>query len=140
MHDHSPDDDAESVRRLFEIVSRTENPLVPRAAEFTTMRVTLPPGSPGAPPHRHSSAVFGYVVRGVLRFEIEGLRERVVAAGGSFWGPGGDVIHYQEANNLDDGETAFVVMTFVAPGQPILTPVGETEIRDRLPRRVSRTE
>jgi hypothetical protein len=43
-------------------------------------------------------------------------------------------------NNLDDGETASVVMTFIASGRPMPTPVGETEVRDRLRRRVSRTE
>ncbi len=31
----------------------------------------------------------------------------------TFWEPGGDVIHYQDGNNLADAPTRFVVVMFV---------------------------
>ena len=56
-------------------------------------------------------------------FELEGDPERVVRAGDTFWEPGGDVIHYQDGNNLADPQTRFVVTMFAVPGQPMLIPV-----------------
>ena len=35
------------------------------------VHVTLPPGSPGSPPHRHSGPAFGYVVEGEMIFELD---------------------------------------------------------------------
>jgi hypothetical protein len=29
-----------------------------------TVRIELPPGDPGSPPHRHSGPVFGYMLEG----------------------------------------------------------------------------
>ncbi len=36
---------------------------------------------------------------------------------GSFWEPGGDVIHYQAANNLADRWSRFVVVMMCAQGE-----------------------
>ncbi|MFD0473762.1 hypothetical protein ACFQ0B_40020 [Nonomuraea thailandensis] len=38
-------------------------PPAPEGAEAMTLLVTLPPNSPGAPPHRHSGPAYGYVVK-----------------------------------------------------------------------------
>jgi hypothetical protein len=35
---------------------------IPVPAEVMTATVELPPGDPGAPPHRHSGPVFGYML------------------------------------------------------------------------------
>ena len=81
-----------------------------------TVRIDLPPGDPGSPPHRHSGPVFGYMLEGEMIFELEGEPERVIRAGEAFWKPGGDVIHYQAANNLADRWSRFVVVMLCARG------------------------
>jgi quercetin dioxygenase-like cupin family protein len=113
-------------------------PQIHKNAEAMTILVTLPPGSPGAPPHRHSGPAYGYVVKGEIVFELEGEPERVVKAGEAFWEPGGDVIHYQDGNHLSDTESAFVVTMFCVPGQPMLVPVSAEELEQRRDRRASR--
>ena len=113
-------------------------PQIHENAEAMTILVTLPPGSPGAPPHRHSGPAYGYVVRGEIVFELEGEPERVVKAGEAFWEPGGDVIHYQDGNHLADTESAFVVTMFCVPGQPMLVPVRAEELEQRRDRRAPR--
>ena len=110
-------------------------PFLPAPAHAMTVRVDLPPGNPGAPPHRHSGPVFGYVLEGELRFELEGEPVRVLKEGETFWEPGGDVIHYQAANELAGGWTRFLAVMVCVPGAPMLTYVGEDELRakGRLP-------
>jgi quercetin dioxygenase-like cupin family protein len=95
---HVEEHAADTSAPKFVVISSAEAPPVPEAAEAMTVRVTLPPGSPGLPPHRHSGPAFGYVVEGEMIFELEGEPERVAHAGGTFWEPGGDVIHYQDGN------------------------------------------
>lgn len=104
-----------------------------------TITVELEPGSPGTPPHRHSGPVFGYVTDGELLFELEGEPERVIAAGEAFWEPGGDVIHYQAANNLKHGRTKFVAVMMCAPGAEMLTLVSAEELHARQHLRHPRT-
>jgi quercetin dioxygenase-like cupin family protein len=122
----------------IDLLDSVPTPPVPETSDAMTIRVTLPPGSVGSPPHRHSGPAFGYVVSGEMLFELEGHPERVVGAGGTFWEPGGDVIHYQDGNNLADAETQFVVTTFCVPGQPMLIPVSAEELEERLPLRAPR--
>jgi hypothetical protein len=71
-------------------------------------------------------------------FELEGEPERVIRAGEAFWEPGGDVIHYQAANNLPDRWSRFVVMMMCAPGQEMLVYVSESELAQRRERRAAR--
>ncbi|MEU8341944.1 Cupin domain-containing protein [Actinomadura meyerae] len=108
-------------------------------AEARTVRVTLPPGDPGAPPHRHPGPVFGYVTQGEILFELEGQAPRVIKAGEAVFEPGGDVIHIQGANNLPDAQSQLVVTMFAPPGTPILTVVGEEELAERRHLRVPRS-
>jgi quercetin dioxygenase-like cupin family protein len=95
-------------------------------------------------PHRHSGPVFGYLIEGEMVFELEGGPERVIRAGEAFSEPGGDVIHYQAANNRTAGWTRFVVVMIGVPGEPMLTLVEEAELearRDRsAPRPATRAE
>ena len=103
-------------------------PFVPEGVEAMTVRLDLPPGDPGSPPHRHSGPVFGYMLEGEMIFELEGEPERVIRAGEAFWEPGGDVIHYQAANNLADRWSRFVVVMLCAPGQEMLVYVDDDEL------------
>lgn len=104
----------------------------PRPPEHVmTVRVSIPPGDPGTPPHRHSGPVFGYMIEGEMTFELEGQPEYVVRAGDAFWEPGGDVIHYQAANNLVDTASTFVAVMMCVPGEPMLTFVSPRELQER---------
>ncbi len=61
----------------------------------------------------------------------------MLKAGEAFWEPGGDVIHYQDANNRPDIPVRFLVTMLCAPGQPMLVLVDEDELVARQGRRVA---
>jgi|SRR6185437_6427865 len=106
-------------------------PFVPEGAHFMVGTVTVPPGDPGSGPHRHSGPVFGYVLEGEILFELEGEEPYPIKAGQAFWEPGGDVVHWQAANLLDDAESKFVVCMVCAPDVPMMTFLDEAEMRER---------
>jgi quercetin dioxygenase-like cupin family protein len=112
---------------------------IPAGAEARTIRVTVPPGDPGAPPHRHPGPLFGYVTQGEILFELEGQAPRVLKAGDAIFEPGGDVIHYQGANNLPDEQSQLVVTMFAPPGTPVLTVVSAEELEERRHLRVTQS-
>nr|BFE61668.1 cupin domain-containing protein [Dactylosporangium thailandense] len=114
-------------------------PRIPDGAHAMTIVVEHPPGSPGTPPHRHSGPAFGYVLSGELVFELEGSPARVLREGEVFWEPGGDVIHYQDANNRPDVPVRFTVTMLCEPGTPMLTLVDEDELAERASRRAARS-
>jgi quercetin dioxygenase-like cupin family protein len=119
------------------VIQNVTPPFIPSDAEVMTVIVEWPPGSPGAPPHRHPGGPsFGYVLEGEMLFELEGEAPRVVTAGEAFWEPGGDVIHYSDANNRSDIRLRFVVTMICKPGQPMLVIVEEDELDHRRTRRV----
>ena len=66
---------------VLTMLGSQQPPFVPEGVEAMTVRLDLPPGDPGSPPHRHSGPVFGYM--------LEGEPERVVRAGEAFWEPAG---------------------------------------------------
>ena len=103
-----------------------------------SLAIQYQPGDRGAPPHRHSGPVFGYVAEGEMLFELEGEPERVIRAGEAFWEPGGDVIHYQDGNNRDDVSLRFIVTMLCAPDEPMLTFVDDDELAARQDRRAPR--
>jgi quercetin dioxygenase-like cupin family protein len=114
------------------VVQEVQPPFIPQDAHVMTVEVTYPPGSGGAPPHRHPSGpAFGYMLEGEMLFELEGQPPRVIRAGEAFWEPGGDVIHYSDGNNRDDVQSRFVVTMICVPGQPMLTLVDEEELAGR---------
>ena len=97
-------------------------------ASATVREVTFEPGQKDSP-HRHTGPVFGYVLEGEMVFEVQGEPPRVVKAGEAFWEPGGDVIHYQDANNRTDIPLRFVVTMIMAPGQPMLVFLDDDELK-----------
>jgi quercetin dioxygenase-like cupin family protein len=114
------------------VVQEARPPLIPDGADVMTVVIEYPPGSAGAPPHRHlSGPAFGYMLEGEMLFELEGQPPRVIRAGEAFWEPGGDVIHYSDVNNRDDIKSRFVVTMLCTPGQPMLTLVDENELAAR---------
>ncbi|MGV9797684.1 cupin domain-containing protein [Mycobacterium sp. NPDC003449] len=120
------------------VLQEVAPPLIPGDAHVVTVRINHPPGSPGYPPHRLPGGPgFGYMIDGEMLFEIEGQAPRVLRAGDAFWGPGGDVIHYQDANHRSDIACSFVVTVSCLPGRPMREWVTEQELEQRRGRRVS---
>ena len=113
------------------VLQEVRPPFIPEGAEVKTVVADLPPGSAGFPPHRHSGPSFYYMLEGELQFELEGEPPRVIRAGEAFWEPGGDVIHYSNANNHDDMRCRYTVTMLGAPGQPMLTLVDAEELEAR---------
>ncbi|WP_204082653.1 cupin domain-containing protein [Asanoa ishikariensis] len=122
----------------IEVLDTASPPALPAGSHVMTATIALPPGDPGSPPHRHSGPVFGYMLEGEMIFELEGEPERVIKAGEAFWEPGGDVIHYQAANNLADRPSKFVVVMVCAPDQQMLVLVSPEELDARKDRRAPR--
>jgi len=114
------------------VIQEVQSPPIPQGAEVMTVVIDYPPGSAGAPPHRHPSGpAFGYVLEGEMLFELEGEPSRVIRAGEAFWEPGGDVIHYSDANNRDDARCRFLVTMMCMPGRPMLELVSASELAAR---------
>jgi len=134
MHDMTTSGDDPSPITVIQTVTP---PFIPPDAEVMTVIVEWPAGSPGARPHRHPGGpAFGYVLEGEMLFELEGEAPRVITAGEAFWEPGGDVIHYSDANNRDDMRCRFTVTMLCVPGQPMLTVVDDEELAARAHLRV----
>ncbi|WP_431234290.1 cupin domain-containing protein [Mycolicibacterium psychrotolerans] len=120
------------------VVQDVHPPFMPEGADVMTVVIEYPPGSAGAPPHRHPSGpAFGYMLEGEMLFELEGQPPRVIRAGEAFWEPGGDVIHYSDANNRDDVKSRFVVTMVCVPGRPMLELVDDSELTARQHLRVA---
>ena len=128
LHDGA---DSES-KSTITVVQEVHPPFIPHDAHVMTVVITHPPGDPGNPPHRlPSGPSFGYMIDGEMLFEREGEAPRVVRAGDAFWGPGGDVIHYRDANNRADIPCSFVLTMLRAPDQPMIEPVTEVDLEAR---------
>lgn len=119
------------------VVQEVAPPFIPEGAHAMTVVIAYPPGSAGAPPHRHPGGpAFGFMLEGEMLFELEGQPPRVIRAGEAFWEPGGDVIHYSDGNNRDDVECRFTVAMLCVPGTPMLELVSEDELASRAHLRV----
>lgn len=129
--------DASDLMKAITTIQSVTPPFVPTNAEVMTSIIEWPAGSSGAPPHRHPGGpAFGYVLEGEMVFELEGDAPRIVRAGEAFWEPGGDVIHYSDANNRTDVPLRFLVTMMCTPGQPMLVLVDPAELERRRDRRV----
>lgn len=114
------------------VVQSVRPPGIAADAEAMTVVIEYPPGSRGTPPHRHPGGpAFGYMLEGEMLFELEGGPPRVIRAGEAFWEPGGDVIHYSDANNRDDIRSRFLVTMFCVPGEQMLVLVDNAELAAR---------
>lgn len=127
----------DKLQNALTVLQRVTPPFLPAEAEVVTVVIQWPPGDPGYPPHRHPGGpAFGYVLEGEMRFELEGEAPRVLTAGQAFWEPGGDVIHYSDANNRTDIPLRFLVTMLCVPGQPMVVLVDADELEQRRDRRV----
>ena len=120
----------DKLQNAMTVLQSVTPPFLPAEGEVMTISVEWPPGESGLPPHRHPGGpCFGYVLDGEMLFELEGEDPRVIKAGEAFWEPGGEVIHYQDANNRTDIPLRFVVTMIMAPGQPMVVFVDDDELK-----------
>ncbi|ASW90946.1 cupin domain-containing protein [Mycobacterium marseillense] len=125
-------------KSTMKVLQEVRSPSIPAGAQVMTVLINHPPGTPGYPPHRLPGGPgFGYMLAGEMVFELEGEAPRVLRAGDAFWGPGGDVIHYQDANNRTDIPCSFVLTLLYAPGKPLREWVTEEELEARKGLRVT---
>jgi quercetin dioxygenase-like cupin family protein len=125
----------------MKVLQEVRSPCIRDDLQVMTIVIDHPPGAPGYPPHRLPGGPgFGYMISGEMVFEIEGEAPRVLRAGDAFWGPGGDVIHYQDANHRADIPCSFVLTLLCEPGKPMLELVTEQDLEDRKSLRVRPTD
>jgi quercetin dioxygenase-like cupin family protein len=86
----------------------------------TILEVTYPPGVVSAA-HQHPGPTFGYVVRGRIRWAINGEPAQVLEAGQSFFEPLGSV-HSTSANASDTEPATIAVVILGKPGEPLSKP------------------
>jgi len=86
----------------------------------TILEVTYPPGQVGAS-HQHPGPTFGYVVRGKIRWAINGEPARVLEPGQSFFEPMGSV-HSTSANASDTEPATIAVVILGKAGEALSKP------------------
>lgn len=86
----------------------------------TMIEVTYPPGAESAA-HQHPGPTFGYVVRGKIKWAINGEPARVLEAGQSFFEPLGSV-HSTSANASATEPAVISVVILGRPGEPLSKP------------------
>jgi quercetin dioxygenase-like cupin family protein len=96
---------------------------------LVVVKLDIPPKSAQRPAssdqaigHRHPGSVYVYVIKGTVRFGIEGQPAQVVHAGESTFEPVGAVHTVLESTSSKKPATVIAVM-IVPDGAPILTPV-----------------
>ncbi|MGE0460394.1 MAG: cupin domain-containing protein [Vicinamibacterales bacterium] len=86
----------------------------------TILEVTYPPGMVGAS-HQHPGPTFGYVVRGRIRWAINGQPEKILGPGESFFEPMGSV-HSTSANASDTEPATIAVVILGRTGEALSKP------------------
>lgn len=86
----------------------------------TMLEVTYPPGAASAA-HQHPGPTFGYVVRGKIRWAINGEPAQVLEAGQSFFEPMGSV-HSTSANASETEPAVISVVILGKPGEALSKP------------------
>lgn len=86
----------------------------------TMLEVTYPPGAESAS-HQHPGPTFGYVVRGKIRWAINGEPAKVLEPGQTFYEPMGSV-HSTSANASATEPAVISVVILGKPGDPISKP------------------
>lgn len=101
------------------------HPLGPAFQDWagTMIEVTYPPGAESAA-HQHPGPTFGYVVRGKIRWAINGEAPRVLEAGQSFFEPMGSV-HSTAANASDTEPAVISVVILGKAGEPLSKPAAK---------------
>lgn len=89
----------------------------------TMLEVTYPPGSVGAA-HQHPGPTFGYVVKGRIRWAINGEPAQELGPGQSFFEPMGSV-HSTSANASTTDAAVIAVVILGRPGDALSKPMAK---------------
>jgi quercetin dioxygenase-like cupin family protein len=87
---------------------------------MTAVEVTYGPGEMDKA-HRHPGFVFGYVIEGALRFQVDGQPETIYHAGQMFYEAPGSV-HRVSGNGSATRRVRFIAMIFADKTQPLTAP------------------
>jgi len=120
--------DAKGFARVPGVIFARELSDIP-GKNLVVVRLEIPPKSaeqaPASDPHAghtHPGSVYVYVVKGSIRFGIEGQPAQVLRAGESAFEPAGAIHTILESTSTAKPASAIAVM-IVPDGTPILTPV-----------------
>src|SRR5208283_4434877 len=89
--------------------------------KLTALEVTYAPGEVD-PPHKHPGFVFGYVIAGALRFQLDGQKEVIFQPGQMFY-EAPDSVHRVSANASATQPCRFLAMIFAENNRPLTVPV-----------------
>jgi quercetin dioxygenase-like cupin family protein len=97
-------------------------PTLPENQEIVVSEITLAPGQPSSPPHRHNAHVFVYVLEGRVNMQVAG-GELVTLSPGEMFYENPDDIHAVSQNASDTESAKFLVHLIKTVGVPVTTPV-----------------
>ena len=99
-------------------------PELPDNQEILVVEVNLTPGQPSSPPHRHNAHVFGYVLEGTVKMQVEGGELMTLSPGEMFY-EDPNSIHTVSQNASDTEPAKFLVHIIKTVGAPVTTPAGD---------------
>ncbi len=97
-------------------------PALPENQEIVVSEITLAPGQPSSPPHRHNAHVFVYVLEGRVNMQVAG-GELVTLSPGEMFYENPDDIHAVSQNASATESAKFLVHIIKTVGVPVTTPV-----------------
>ncbi len=97
-------------------------PALPENQEIVVSEITLAPGQPSSPPHRHNAHVFVYVLEGRVIMQVAGGKPVTLSPGEMFYETPDD-IHAVSQNASDTESAKFLVHIIKTVGVPVTTPV-----------------
>ncbi len=97
-------------------------PALPENQEIVVSEITLAPGQPSSPPHRHNAHVFVYVLEGRVIMQVAGGKPVTLSPGEMFY-ENPDDIHAVSQNASDTESAKFLVHIIKTVGVPVTTPV-----------------
>ncbi len=97
-------------------------PALPENQEIVVSEITLAPGQPSSPPHRHNAHVFVYVLEGRVIMQVAGGKPVTLSPGEMFY-ENPDDIHAVSENASDTESAKFLVHIIKTVGVPVSTPV-----------------
>jgi quercetin dioxygenase-like cupin family protein len=105
-----------------ELVLKQDLPdLALKGWQMTALDLTYAPGQADKP-HRHFGFVFGFVIEGEVKFQVDGGAETVYKAGQMFYEAPGSV-HRVSANASATKPCRFLAMVFADKSSPVAAPV-----------------
>ena len=97
-------------------------PPLPENQEMLVVEVSMEPGQPSSPPHRHNAHVFVYVLEGRVNMQVAGGELMTLGPGEVFY-ENPDDIHAVSQNASDTEPAKFLAYIIKTMGAPVTTRV-----------------